>query len=56
MNSPRFQGVCGGMLPQKILNLQSPNKRFPAFRGLHWVWKSEFSIQEDMGFSQILIY
>ena len=31
------QGVSGGMLPQKILELQSPNKRFPAFRGLDWV-------------------
>ena len=31
-DSPRFQGVSGGMLPLKILKLQSPNKRFPAFR------------------------
>ena len=44
------------MLPQKILKLQSPNKRFQEFRGLNWVQKSEFSIQEDLGFSQILIY
>ena len=35
INSPRFQGVSGGMLPQKILKLQSPNKRLPGFRGLN---------------------
>ena len=56
INSPRFQGVSGGMLPQKILKLQNPIKRFPAFRGLNRVQKSGFSIQEDLGFGQILIY
>ena len=35
INSPRFQGVSGGMLPQKILKLQSSNERFPAFSRLN---------------------
>ena len=35
LNSPCFHGVSGGMPPQKILKLQSPNKQFPAFRGLN---------------------
>ena len=31
INSPRFQGISGGMFPQKILKLlQSSDKQFPA--------------------------
>ena len=51
------------MLPQKILKFQSANKWFLAFRGLDWVQKRMFSIQENLHgsnlaktSSQILIY
>ena len=56
--SPLFPGVTGGMLLQKILEFQSTNKRFLAFRGLEWAQKSLFSIQENLAetSTQILIY